>query len=233
MSTNGVRARVQTASSPVPLTDRGLPAAPDDHVVQARFGVSPPLSSSFVSLCSSLSLRRWILIFRVDSGGKLKPLKQPKADKKEYDEVCIRTYALGFQMNSSKSVKGLFWRWRQFRGANRAELRLVLLERREREQPGLPLPARLAILLLPLVQNLLARDGCPQQKPLQQQQRPRLLPGESGSDLLLAGAPFTHLCFLPYSGHPTGWCGGWLWGRWVLLPATYQDEVSGSRFGLS
>ncbi|RWW89066.1 hypothetical protein BHE74_00001997 [Ensete ventricosum] len=87
MSTNGVRARVQTASSPVPLTDRGLPAAPDDHVVQARFGVSPPLSSSFVSLCSSLSLRRWILIFRVDSGGKLKPLKQPKADKKEYDEV--------------------------------------------------------------------------------------------------------------------------------------------------
>ncbi|RRT60216.1 hypothetical protein B296_00023516 [Ensete ventricosum] len=113
------------------------------------------------------------------------------------------------------------------------ELRLVLLERREREQPGLPLPARLAILLLPLVQNLLARDGCPRQKPLQQQQRPRLLPGESGSDLLLAGAPFTHLCFLPYSGHPTGWCGGWPWGRWVLLPATYQDEVSGSRFGLS
>ncbi|KAJ8461237.1 hypothetical protein OPV22_034163 [Ensete ventricosum] len=79
-------------------------------------------------------------------GGKLKPLKQPKADKKEYDEadianiqkkkdeekalkelrakasqkgtfggtgVCIRTYALGFQMNSSKSVKGLFWRWRK------------------------------------------------------------------------------------------------------------------------
>lgn len=71
-----------------PISDPRLPtSAKFYHVFQARSFLFSFLTPAMDNSFFPFDCRDWLFVFVCCSGGKLKPLKQPKADKKDYDEV--------------------------------------------------------------------------------------------------------------------------------------------------